>query len=128
MINGDINSNLEAVISLEIIVQNRKRRQIDAVIDTGYNGYLTLTPALVANLRLTWLDRGSGTLADDSEIAFDIYVAHVVWNDKPREIPVDVTESTPLIGMALMEGYELKAQIRSGGKVTLKPLPRGKRI
>jgi clan AA aspartic protease len=124
MIGGEINSELEAMISVEVLVSDQRARRIDAVIDTGYNGYLTLPAAVVAELDLLWLDRGLGTLADDRVISFDIYVAQIMWNEKPREIPVDVTESTPLIGMALMEGYELKAQIRRGGKVTLKPLPR----
>jgi len=29
----------------------------------------------------------------------------------------------PLVGMALLEGYELNAQVRAGGKVAIKRLP-----
>jgi hypothetical protein len=33
-------------------------------------------------------------------------------------------DATPLVGMALLRGYEYKMQVRARGKVTIKRLPR----
>jgi len=46
----------------------------------------------------------------------------VIWDRKPRELLIDEADTEPLIGMKLMEGYELKVQVRPDGKVTLRRL------
>jgi hypothetical protein len=40
---------------------------------------------------------------------------------------VDEAAADPLVGMALLSGSELKMQVRSRGKITIKRLPRQKR-
>lgn len=41
MIVGKITANREAVIELEVVGSNQKRENVETVIDTGFNGYLT---------------------------------------------------------------------------------------
>jgi hypothetical protein len=55
---------------------------------------------------------------------FDVYQAKVVWDGHVRSVYVDEFDATPLVGMALMRGYELKMQVRARGKVTIKRLSR----
>jgi predicted aspartyl protease len=62
-------------------------------------------------------------LADGSESIFDIYEATVVWDGEARRISVDEAETAPLVGMSLLEGYELALQVRTGGVVTITALP-----
>ena len=66
MIEGVVNAAYEAVISLSLRGPSGQTREIDAVIDTGFNGFLTLPPALVAELGLPFLSHGGATLADGS--------------------------------------------------------------
>ena len=40
-----------------------------------------------------------------------------------RRVLVDEADTDALVGMALLNGYELNMQVRSGGKVTVKRLP-----
>jgi predicted aspartyl protease len=63
-------------------------------------------------------------LADGSEILFDVYEAVVTWDGMERNILVDEADTEPLIGMKLLRGYELKMQVVSGGKVTIKRVQR----
>ena len=49
-----------------------QEREIQAVIDTGFDGSLTLSPALIAALGLPWRRRGCALLADGNESVFDI--------------------------------------------------------
>jgi clan AA aspartic protease len=114
---------------IDVIVRGAggREREVEAVIDTGFTGSLTLPPSLVAALRLRWRKADRGILADGSECLFDAYEADVLWDGQTIAVLVNETDATPLIGMTLLDGYELKVQVRSSGKVTLKPLPRRKR-
>ena len=50
MIVGRVNAYREAVISLSVEGSGGRRREIDAVVDTGFNGYLTLPATLIQEL------------------------------------------------------------------------------
>ena len=101
-----------------------RRQEIEAVVDTGYTGWLTLPPTVIAALNLRWRSLGRGVLADGSVSAFDVYQAKVVWDGRVRPVFVDEFAATLLVGMALLRGRELKVQVRARGKVTIKRLPR----
>jgi clan AA aspartic protease len=113
----------EARIRLRVRGPRGRGLKVEAVIDTGYTAWLTLPPALIAALDLPWQCFDRGILADGSESLFDVYEATVVWDRRARRIPVDEADTTPLVGMGLLSGYELNMQVRPGGKVIIKPLP-----
>jgi clan AA aspartic protease len=123
MITGVVRAR-EGRIPLTVRGSRGQTRKIEAVIDTGYTASLSLPPTLVASLGLRWKSFGRGILADGSECLFDVYVAKVVWDGKERRILIDEADTDPLVGMALLDGYELKMEIRSRGKVRIKRLPR----
>ena len=52
-----------------------------------------------------------------------MYVGEVLWDGEVRRIRVDEADTDPLVGMALLNGYELKMQVHSRGKITIKRLP-----
>ena len=78
-----------------------------------------IAPDLIAELNLKWKRRGRAILGDGSECVFDVYEAAVIWDDTLLTIPVDEANSEPLVGMSLMEGYELKMQVFEGGCIEL---------
>jgi clan AA aspartic protease len=122
MITGVVRAR-EARVRLKVRGPRGRERVIEAVIDTGYTGSLTLPPSVVSALRLRWQSLDRGTLADGSECLFDVYEATIVWDRRMRRISVDEADTEPLVGMALLSGYELKVQVRPLGKVTIKRLP-----
>jgi len=121
MITGVVRGR-EAIVRLKIRGPRGRRREFDAVIDTGYTASLSLPPAVIASLGLHWQGFGRGILADGSECLYDVYEAEVEWDRKLLRILVDEADSDPLIGMTLLNGYELKIQIRPRGKVSIKRL------
>lgn len=121
MITGVVDAR-EGRIPLKVRGPRRQDRDIEAVIDTGYTASLSLPPALIASLGLRWKSFGRGILADGSECLFDVYLGKVVWDGKERRVLVDEADTDPLVGMALLSGYELRMQVRSGGKVAIKRL------
>ncbi len=114
----------EALIRLTVRGFGGRQQEIEAVVDSGYTGWLTLPPTVITVLNLRWRTFGRGILADGSVSAFDVYQGKVMWDGRVRSIFVDEFDATPLIGMALLRGYEYKMQVQARGKVTIKRLPR----
>jgi clan AA aspartic protease len=122
MITGVVNGDYEPILRISIDSNNGELYERDAVVDTGFNGWLSLPPDLVVILELPWQRRGRAILADGSESIFDIYEATILWDGQPVTLPIDEADSYPLIGMSLMDGYELTIQIVDSGTVTLKKI------
>ncbi|MGB5594768.1 MAG: clan AA aspartic protease [Crocosphaera sp.] len=122
MIIGYVNANREAIIKLAVLGENRQNQGIKAVIDTGYTGFLTLPSAIIAQLGLTWYMEQEGILGDGSLCLFNVYEASIIWDGQVRSVEVNESETDPLIGMGLLEGYELKIQGIAGGSVTITAL------
>jgi clan AA aspartic protease len=123
MIIGNVNSNREAIIQLVVIGKNNRKQGIKAVIDTGYTGWLTLTSAVITNLGLTWYMQQEGILGDGSLCMFNVYEASAIWDGQIVLVEVNESEADPLVGMGLLEGFELKIQGVAGGLVTITALP-----
>jgi clan AA aspartic protease len=122
MIVGNVNYNREAVIQFVVLGENQHRQNIEAVVDTGFTGFLTLPTQVILDLNLTWYMQQEGILGDGSLCMFNMYEAAILWNGQVRIIEVNEAETDPLIGMGLLEGYELKIQGIPGGSVTITSL------
>ena len=75
-----MNAHLEAVVTLSLLGPAGQPREVDAVVDTGFNGYLILPPVLVADLQLPVVGDGEAVLADGSESSFDVYGVTTLWD------------------------------------------------
>ena len=123
MISGVVSGDRQAIISLRVRGYANRGQDVDAIIDTGFDGWLSLPASILALLGLVWRGRGRALLADGSESFFDIYEATVVWDGHARRIAVDEAETASLVGMGLLEGYEVTIQVQPGGSVTISNLP-----
>lgn len=122
VIAGTVGSDLDATIILPVQDANNRFRTFSTVVDTGFNGFLTLPSAVVRALRLVRIGTARALLADGQEHLIDIYEAVILRNDEPRTVAIDVTESTPLVGMAMLLGSELSIRVIEGGSVTILPI------
>ncbi len=119
MITGIVNADFEPIILLSICGLDGKVYTQDAIVDTGFNGWLSLPPDLIAALSLKWKRRGRAILGDGSECVFNVYEAVLFWDGNFLTIPIDEADSEPLVGMSLMECYQLVVQVFEGGHVEL---------
>jgi clan AA aspartic protease len=122
MIAGAVNADLEATVRLTVRGPRGQVQKVSAVVDTGYNGCLTLPSALIVLLGLAWHRRGRVTLADGSETDLDIYSGTVLWDRRKRTIPIDEADTTPLVGTGLLGDHKLNVEFRPRGKVTIELL------
>jgi clan AA aspartic protease len=119
MIAGTVTADREAIIHLSVLDPYGQEQGIEAVVDTGFDGWLSLPPTLIGLLGLPWRRRAQAILADGSVTLVDMYEGVVVWDGNPLAIPIDSADTDPLVGMSLIYGYELNIQAVDGGLVTL---------
>jgi clan AA aspartic protease len=122
MIAGVVNANLEAIIRVAVRDASRASHDIDALVDTGFNGSLTLPQRLIEALGLQWYTRATITLANGAEEEVDVYAATVIWNGVPRRILVEATDTEPLLGMRLLLRHSLRIEVVDGGNVLIEAM------
>ena len=119
MIEGAVNDAYEAVVALSLQGPEGQVQDIEAVIDTGYSGFLTMPTALVSELGLPFAYIGRALLANDDEVTFDVHDVTGLWDGQPRHIRADATGSTPLVGMLLLDRHNLSIDVERGGRVVI---------
>ncbi len=119
MIEGVVNAAYEPVVTLAVQGHRGQTREIEAVIDTGFTGFLTVTPALATELGLRFRSMNRATLADGSEATFPCYGVAVLWDGQARYIEADAADATPLVGMRLLDGHNLNIDVEDGGRVVI---------
>ena len=122
MMQGFVNQSCEAILPI-VIKNNATTQLVDAVIDTGFSGFLTLPSDIIVTLGLGWEGRDVATLGDGTSCTFDVYLAIVIWDGQYREVYVNESETVPLLGMKLLRGYDLRLQTIEGGSVAIEALP-----
>jgi clan AA aspartic protease len=123
MITGVVTANHEATIPLVVHGAHGQQETIDAVIDTGFTGSVTLPHMLITALGLSWLGRQRVMLGDGSMRFFDVYAGTILWDGQVRTVEIDATDAEPLLGMHLLTGHEVRMQVVDGGTVTIEALP-----
>ncbi|MFN6567099.1 clan AA aspartic protease [Dendronalium sp. ChiSLP03b] len=104
-------------MSLIILPPEGSDVEIECVIDTGFEGFLTLPPSLITELGLPYLININANLANNSNVETDVYLATIVWNGVERNIAGLAIGRRPLIGTALLEDYHLSIDFCEGGTV-----------
>jgi clan AA aspartic protease len=123
MMTGLVNADLEACLRLLVRDSGGLTHPIDTVIDTGFNGFLTLPTSVFSAPGLPFLCRQQGQLADGTLHVFDVHVATVEWDGTPRTIEVEAVDAQPLVGMSLLEGFDLQIRVRPGGAAGITAIP-----
>lgn len=113
MINGRINSNLEAIVELGIEKDGIIHGQ-PFVVDTGFNGFVAVPLSLVDKHDLPLRDVQLGITADGRTGFFDTVEITVVWHDEVKTVQAQILDEA-LIGTRLLRGSRICADwIRDG--------------
>jgi clan AA aspartic protease len=122
MIHGVVNLRREATLPLVIGNSTGQREVINTVIDTGFDGFLSLPSEIIVRLGLPWTISNPATLGDGSEVLFDFYSGTVIWDGQYRTIDIAESETEPLLGMAMLYGYRSQVDNVEGGIVKIEVL------
>ena len=119
MIIGEITADREAVVPLRVNGANGQGKDIKAILDTGFSGFLSLLPDLIAELQLPFLDYTEYELGNGNPILFAVHEATVIWDGRERNVPVLASDTDPLVGMSLLYGCNLNLDVVDGGPVRI---------
>lgn len=110
----------EAVIGLRVSdPDSGVTIDVEAVMDTGFTGHLTLPHDVVRALALPEWGFVDVELADGTTATLSVYQARIVWHDRPRRIPVYGADGDPLLGMALLRGSTVTMTVVPDGAVEI---------
>jgi clan AA aspartic protease len=121
MIRGTVTPLKEAVIRVKVWGPNDESAEVDALIDTGCTSSMLLPMETIDALGLQRHSKGKAVLADGSTRRFNVYHAEVNWNGCDISICVSAIGDEPVIGMRLLEGHRLVADVEPGGDVSIIP-------
>ena len=111
-----------ALLSVTLRLSHQSDLTVEFIVDTGFTGFLSLPAATVLALGLSLLNKMPINLADGRTVEVDTHAATILWNGIERDVRVLATGRRPLLGTALLDGYELVAQFTDGGLVTVEDL------
>ena len=100
------------------------RVEVEALVDTGFDGELALPPGLVRRLGHPYAGSTAATLADGSAIQLDYHEGRVLWHGEERAVAVLASDGDPLVGMALLSGSRLTVDAVPSGAVRIEELHR----
>lgn len=119
---GRVTAQKEAVIDLQVYGPTGQTLQIEVVIDTGFNGYLTLSTDMVDTLNLQFVCTTPAALGDGHQVYMDVYEADVLWDEEKRKVVVLATDAGALLGMSMLMGHRMTLDIEEEGPVTIETL------
>ena len=122
MMQGWVNQNCEAMLPIVVGRANNPTQLVEALIDTGFTGFLSLPLSMIESLGLPWIFSDSVTLGDGSEVVFQMYRATVIWDGQFKVVDVAASESEPLLGMSLLYGFKLQVEAVERGIVTIESM------
>jgi clan AA aspartic protease len=122
MLTGRVTPQWDAVVEVRVEAMDGRARAIQAAVDTGFGGFLSLPPGLVADLDLPMVGLKTVTLADGSQTTLFVFDAVIEWEGQQITVPAYEARGTPLIGMRLLGGSRLTVDVVEGGRVEIRPL------
>jgi clan AA aspartic protease len=122
MMQGWVNQGCEAMLPIVVGHGNVPKQMVEALIDTGFSGFLSLPLSMIESLGLPWIFSDFVTLGDGSEVIFQMYRATVIWDGQFKVVDVAASESEPLLGMSLLYGFKLQVEAVERGIVTIEAM------
>lgn len=125
MIRGQVTSaqddgaGLEARIPIDIVNSIGVFQTLEAVVDTGFAGALSLPESSVAELSLDYLGDRPITLADGQTHFKRTYRAGLLWHGQPVDVWAYMMGGKPMVGVALLSPCHLAIDLWDGGAVAI---------
>ena len=108
-----------AMIPVDLFDHQDRLHRVEAMLDTGFDGFLTLPAHWVQRLGLVWASGIPMQVATSEWVQFDAYAAAVFWLGNRLPIRVLQTQSEILVGTRLLWESELTVQFWEGGAVNV---------
>ena len=122
MIRGQV-VGYEAQVGVTLRRPGQPDLEITFVVDTGFEGALSLPSSAIAVLGLPYFTRLDANLADDSSVRTDVHAATIFWHGTEIDVAVLAMGRRPLLGTVLLEKKRLGIDFENNGPVTIDDIP-----
>src|SRR6266704_6406860 len=113
MPKGIVNSRSEPVVRISLLSSTNRSQSHSAVVDTGFNGTLSLPESLIQRLGWRWIGHESYEIATGDVVREKVFVGRVRWMRQIQEVDVVASHAKDiLIGTRLLEGCRLVIDFR----------------
>ena len=100
-----------------MVIVGAEEEEIEAIVDTGFNGHLTLPQHIVDRLGLVFYTVSSAIVADGSVSPSSVYMGKLVFDGSRTDVLIDVQPNCNiLLGTALLEEWGLSLFVDAGKK------------
>ena len=123
MLTGRVNTSLQSWVAIEAIGADGQFRSIEFVLDTGFNGTLTLPLDTIRHLGLPPDGPRDVFLANGDAVTLNGWGGTVIWQGRRSSILVLQSDGEPLLGMRLIHGHRVSLDVLEGGAVTIDEIP-----
>jgi clan AA aspartic protease len=123
MIRGTVSARCEAVVPLRVRGPSGAEFDVDAVLDTAFDGRLTLPPATITALNPPLRGQVNTRLGDGTVRLLNTYDVEIEWDGVWRTVVVTEIDADPLLGTGLLAGHEVFIEFVPGGVVDITAIP-----
>ncbi len=107
MLRGRVNEYGEPLVVITLDLGHKRQRQT-AIIDTGFNGYLSVPKPVIQQSDWQWLGFEDYELASGAVVREQVYRGRIIFDQKRLEVYVVATDSADiLIGTRLLQSKRL---------------------
>ena len=125
MLLGAVNLLRRPSVPITLVDGGGRDWSIEAQVDTGFTGELTLPISAIDRLGLESSGFSTYRVGGGSLTPFNSYDATIRWGNGVRYITVLASENFPLVGVGLLWGKNLSVDFSHGGNVSITELEDG---
>lgn len=119
---GRVSPDLAPLVPVDLISNDEQIHTVEMVIDTGFEGDLSLPTSIIQDMGFQPFDDYHLTLANGEEILVAGWEGKVMWRGRRRTVLVVENQSDPLLGMNLLWRNRITIDIHANGPVTIEEL------
>jgi predicted aspartyl protease len=121
VIYGEFNDGFPRV-ALELPDSSSGLRTTDFIVDSGFEGDLTLPAEVVVTLDAVYAGEYPFTLADFTFRSRPVYRVLLDWMGEERDVAIVAMDGNALLGVGLLRGNLVQMEMDEGGEVIVGPL------
>jgi clan AA aspartic protease len=110
------------ILPVRFLLSQEMIFSIEFVVDTGFNGYLTLPIGAVGAMNLQLFSTTATILADGTQSLIPTHIATIDWHGEEILVPVLAMGGKPLLGTGLLSQCRLLAEFTEDGTIELEKL------
>jgi len=113
MLRGRVDSRGEPIVRISLISSKNRSESHPAVIDTGFNGTLSVPEFLIQRLGWHWIGYESYELATGDVVREKVFMGQILWIRKMQEVAAVASHAADiLIGTRLLNKNRLIVDFR----------------